>query len=168
MVTPIEGLSSAANNRYYKWNPHICFPEYEWSIYIDANKVFVDLTREKLSSWLGDSEMLLVKHENRATLDSELKAVFVNKNFTLKQCRKYRKDFFYELSQSSIEIYNCSVLIRRHRSKRIESLMDDHWRIFINSPIQRDQLTFPIALFRSSACDDNVSKIPSLINAQRF
>ena len=67
-VTPQFGGDHTRNNRYYKIRPHLHFPDYDVSIYIDGNFVLNRNPHDLLSNLEG-TNMLVFDH-NQTTTDA--------------------------------------------------------------------------------------------------
>lgn len=147
-VRPLQytELDNTRNNRWHKLNPHILFPEYEQSIYIDANIVILtshlfDVIKKK------NNPFVLPKHFKNKCIYSEYKDV-----------KKTALDSF-ELIDKELEIIKnagmprnygfCenNILYRKHNDDIIRKI-DEEWWYMVKNYAKRDQLSLCYLLWK--------------------
>lgn len=134
------------NARRHKLQPHELFPEYEESLYVDANVniltpyVFQEIARRK-------TDLLISAHATRKCLYEEFQFVLsgglIDPELGTKQIQAYRNAGFPE----NYGLHETNVLYRRHHAPKIKTLMDE-WLYWIENFTQRDQLSLSFALWK--------------------
>ncbi len=139
-------LDNTRNNRWHKVHPHILFPEYEESIYLDSNiniltPFLFDEIRER------NTDLLLPKHAGNFSIYNEYVWAMgeaVDKlDVLMKECEEIFKQgfpFYYGMPE-------CNIIYRRHSSKQVREIMDDWW-YWIKTYAKRDQLSFSYLLWK--------------------
>ena len=130
-------------NRWYKMHPHVLFPDYEESIYIDANIQINDFEIiEKKISLLerDDVSIAITDHLFRDCIYKEAIAVVehkkdIEKNVAETMC--VLKSAGYPDNQG---LYENNFIYRKHNKPLIVDLMRQWWS-FINKYSSRDQLS---------------------------
>ena len=130
-------LDNTRNNRWHKCHPHILFPKYEESIYIDAN---INIISEKFWNMLSltDKDILLPIHSERIDLYKELiwaKEMRFDENILIdEQYRIIKETGFPE----NYGMFENNIIYRKHNQKEIISMMEEWWS-FIKDYCRRDQ-----------------------------
>ena len=145
----VNGYSKVKQQRYVKICAHKVLPEYEQSIWIDANVLVRgsvdDFVNEKCAA---DYSVFIPKHPNRTCIYKEAEAVLRlkkdKKEIVAKQMSRYRSEHFpenYGLVQSNI-------MFRRHNDESCIRLMEAWWEE-LSKESHRDQLSFNYALWKN-------------------
>ena len=157
-------LDSTRNNRWHKMHPHLLFPEYEKSIYMDANINVLD------SSFLVDIKasrrgMAMPKHPLRDCIFDEYANAFAEfidspsaMQRELRMIRKSGMPRHYGLTENNI-------MFRKHHDAEIIRIMEECWSV-ITEYSRRDQLCFSWILWKHGIPMDSVS-FPHWFNAPR-
>lgn len=130
-------LDNTRNNRWHKCHPHTLFPEYEESIYIDAN---INIISNKFWNMLSstDKDILLPIHSERIDLYKELiwakEMRFDESTLIDEQYRIIKGTGFPE----NYGMFENNIIYRKHHQKEIISMMDEWWS-FIKNYCRRDQ-----------------------------
>jgi hypothetical protein len=148
-IKPLQfgDLDNTRNNRWHKLHPHVLFPAYEESIYVDSN---VDIKSNYLFSLLEDG----CKMTLRIPIHSKTNCVY-------KECRrviKYRRDdkgnvfrtkCFLESEHFPINygLTENGIVYRKHNDIILIKMMDMWWGL-VKDYSKRDQLTLPYVLWR--------------------
>ena len=145
------GDDPVRNNRYYKIRPHLFFPEYEYSIYIDGNFVILKSPLDIISQ-MEEFNMLAFDH-NQTTTDprnciyKEYDAIIdlFNKKGVMKDdlsLIQTQIDLFKEKAYPANNgLIKGGVLIRKHNEPDVIKAME-RWWYFIENYSKRDQLSF--------------------------
>lgn len=143
-----SGLDSVRLARRYKLLPHLLFPEYAFSIYVDGNLQINASLREYLARYAGSRPMLCQRHPERDCIYEEAAAVL---NFRLdehdivcEQMQRYRLEGF----PSHIGLTCTNVLFRQHHDPDVIRLMNDWWAE-VSAGSRRDQLSFSYAVWKN-------------------
>lgn len=134
-------LNNSKNNRWHKMHPHILFPQYQSSIYIDSNVNFkTGKVFEYIRSVPRKCFIAVPRHAERDCIYEEAKAILQLKIDTpehiLPLIEKYRQENFPE----HFGMGENNVIFRRHVNQRCIQLMEEWWDIF-NRYSKRDQMT---------------------------
>ncbi|MDD2337592.1 MAG: DUF616 domain-containing protein [Geobacteraceae bacterium] len=144
-----DGLDNVRNQRWHKLHPHILFPEYDKSIYIDTNLnvlnrgVFNDVGKAIQRS----SKISIAPHPARNCIYDEFAECLVlgkdNKQLIEKQRELIRKDGFPERQG----LFETNIMYREHHDDKIIALMNDWWW-WIKNYSRRDQLSLTYVLWK--------------------
>lgn len=133
--------------RFIKLHPHLFFPDYEYSIWIDANiQAIRDLTH--LLDGLDDiTPIASFPHPYRNCIYDEasvcIEQIKDNREVIKSQIAKYRSMSFPENNG----LWETCILPRRHNEQRCIGLMTAWWNeIHVHS--RRDQISLPVALYK--------------------
>lgn len=147
-ILPLQYTNSDAtgNNRWHKMHPHRLFPEYEESIYVDANiniltdKIFQTITQSK-------NNILVPEHYSYNCIYFELKGS-MKTHLHIKD--KIEKELNFIKTQGMPKNYGFTennILYRRHNDMEIINIMNEWWEIF-NKFAPRDQFSFTYLLWK--------------------
>lgn len=137
-------------NRWHKIHPHVLFPKYKRSIYMDANinilnnKFFNDINTAIKKS----SKISMGIHPTRNCIYDEMKA-----------CLKYGKDDSLIMKKQmdlikksgfpkDYGLFENNIIYREHNDKDIIKIMNDWWWWVLNYS-RRDQLSFMYVLWKN-------------------
>lgn len=146
IIKPIPKLvlSNQKKQRYVKMHPHKLLPEYDYSIYVDAN---IDILKDPTPLIHNEYFLQIPMHPDRNCLYKEYKACVIIKKDTLTnmkpQIDRYREEGFpekYGLTQNNI-------IFRKHNDPKCIELMELWWKeVFKGS--YRDQISFEYVLWK--------------------
>ena len=154
----IKTLDNTRINRYIKTHPHLLFPEYETSIYIDGSiKIIGDIDKFIQTCELNNYNIVIPKHPDRICLYKEAKVCRnwkdTAQNIDL-QIQRYKSEGFpenYGLTQNNI-------IIRNHNNKECIKIMEDWWKEILNGSY-RDQLSLMYVLWNNP--NIKIKQLPS-------
>lgn len=148
-------LSKQKKQRYIKINAHEFFPDYDISIYVDANVELLKNPDTFISTLKAD--IALPKHPTRNCIYKEVEACLKVKKDTPEnmypQIERYKEEGFpedYGLTQNNI-------IIRRHNKKDCIKLMTSWWKE-VEKGSYRDQLSFYYSLWKTGVKIDVLDK----------
>jgi|ERR1019366_7825688 hypothetical protein len=152
---PREWGDSAQANRFAKMHPHLLFPEYELSIYIDGSIEIIGGLHVLAQSALKITDIAMYQHPFRDCVYEEAQ-VCANFGFDWywrieSQMNGYRLNLF----PKNAGLFECCVIIRRHSSFAIKTLMDAWWSAYQNG-IKRDQLSLPYLAWKQNVAIQNL------------
>lgn len=143
-------LDNGKNNRWHKMHPHILFPTYESSIYIDSNVNF--LTGKIFEYVLALPKkcfIALQRHARRDCIYEEAEFVVdigLDKKENVEPLvQKYRGEGFPE----HFGLAENNIIYRKHNNKECVNLMEEWWDIFIKYS-RRDQLSLFYLLWKNN------------------
>lgn len=150
--------NNALKNRYLKMHPHIIFPEYDYSIYLDA--VFViELDIYRLMARMGNHFIgLFMHHAGINCLYDEAQRVkrigLAPNDIVDKQMNRYINEGF----PKDYGFYECSIIIREHNKFECIHVMDTWWNEIMNES-KRDQLSFMYSLWKNGFSKKDVANL---------
>lgn len=140
-------LTNNMMNRRYKMLPHLYFPEYDNSLYVDANIIILRSPFFLVEKYLLNFHFSVPKHFSRNCLYDESEVVVKTGKAKLSdvnlQMDVYKADFFpkdFGLSENNI-------LLRKHNSPSVIALMNRWWGE-VNYYTKRDQLSLMYCLWK--------------------
>jgi hypothetical protein len=134
--------------RWHKHNPLECFPDHEYSIWMDAShRPVTDISW--FPDWfLHDADIACFPHFARISIEQEAEEVIKHgaddEDTVRAQLARYRKAGF--TSEFDTELYETGVLVRRH-NRQIDHFSREWWREIVQGS-RRDQLSFTYCLWR--------------------
>ncbi len=133
-------------SRFPKINPHTVFPDFESSLYIDAN---IDITCELYdameSAMASGTPCAMIRHPERTCIYDEARALL---NFGLGEPEKIyeqMKDIRKRGFQAEKGLYVCSIIFRKHNLPAVRCFDEAWWRDYCVFS-KRDQLSVMPAL----------------------
>lgn len=146
----IADLSPVRQNRAIKIRPHIYLPEYDYSIYIDAN---YDL---KSYPSVSGKIFSVNKHERRNCLYDEAQ-VCIYKNLDDIKTIQSQVDLYRANNMpKNYGLWHCNYMARYHNDPDCISIMNDWWEEVKNGSF-RDQISLPYVLWQHSYIPGNMS-----------
>lgn len=135
-------------NRFLKFHPHLIFPQYEYSLYIDGSIILSCAPSILVREYLGTrASFCLAKHPWRSCAYEEAERCKKRNKapgeIVDKQMERYRAEGFpvnFGLTENGF-------LLRRHGESTVKDIMADWWREVSTESI-RDQLSLPYVLWR--------------------
>ena len=139
---PVMNNDPHRTSRHPKILPHKYFPQYEYSVYVDANIMVVGNVAELIARHLADKDIMMVRHKERRCVYDEhqacLKLLKDNPKVMSRQMEKYQKEGFPRRNG----LCQCGVMIRRHNKPHVAQAMETWWKE-LQQGSRRDQLSFP-------------------------
>lgn len=139
----------AANSRFVKMHPHILFPNYDITIYVDGSIQVCGMVRSLALQIMEHSDIALYQHMYRNCIYSEaIECSAIGHDWhwrIFKQMNRYRSERF----PANFGLYEAGVLIRNNKSPNISSLMEMWWDEYM-SGVRRDQLSLTYLAWKSS------------------
>ena len=149
-----DKLDNVKNARWHKTHPHLLFPDYEQSIWIDSNG---DVLSDKLFKLAEEPAKLLVPdHFSRRCIYDECVEVEACKKETPDNVENIRKYLRREKMPENYGLNETNILIRRHHDKSIVKIMEEWWNM-IEKYSRRDQLSFSYILWKNGIAVEDIS-----------
>ncbi len=141
-------LNNHLNNRWHKTHPHILFPDYEASIYIDSNICLLNsYVYEQIKK--KNTKLCIPIHYKNDCVYQEAKFAVKHKKLSKNDCTKIlnflRENNFpehYGLNENNI-------IFRVHNDKQVIEIMEKWWSL-IKDYCKRDQLSLPYVLWKNN------------------
>ena len=145
-IPGIEMLSASDKNRYIKFFPHILFPEYDFSIYVDGViQIVADMA--PIVENMGDCIIGVHRHNARSCVYDEARAIIyakrASKEKVFEQINRYKNEKY----PKGNGLYENTVLVRKHNDESCIRLMSEWWKEYMIS-CKRDQLSLPYVIWK--------------------
>lgn len=129
--------------------PHILLPQYEWSIWIDANIFITGSMEEYLLACIESGQAVAqFEHPQRNTIFDEANVCIESKldepDVISGQIERYRREGFTE---NATKLYECNLIIRQHNNPKCIKAMNRWWKE-VQRGSKRDQISYPYALWK--------------------
>ena len=137
------------DNRYYKMKPHLLFPQYEKSVYIDGNiKINKDPT-QFFESLRDDILVAIPPHPYRDCAYDEVNTC-LESNHIAKEEAAYWIGRYQEAGFPKGQgLYENNILFRRHNELYVIELMESWWNSFTKYG-KRDQLSLSMSAWQKN------------------
>ena len=143
-------LDPRRSAKIYKIKPHIYFPEYKYSVWLDGsviiktNKFYIFVKKV-----LKKHDMAFLKHPDRDCIFKEAEACIElqkdNSEIIIKQVNGYKNEGYPEKNG----LIAGGVILRNNRLKKVEKINNDWWKE-INQKSIRDQLSFNYVAWKNN------------------
>lgn len=139
--------------RHIKMNPHLFFPEYDMSIWVDGKFQILDDLRVYAKRYRRQSGILCFPHPERLCICDELAACIlwtngINKDMIVQVADYLKKDF-----PVNYGLYDTGCIVRFHNDDSIKRLMEE-WENEVKNYSFRDQLSFPYVCWKNKYIPD--------------
>ena len=126
-------------NRWCKMHPHLLFPEYAFSVYLDANIwVLSDLT--PLTASLERFPVAMFRHKNRDCVYEEIEACLAQGKGSPEVLRSHEQLIRSHGIPGHWGLLEASVIARKHLDPACVALMEAWWDAFCSNS-RRDQIS---------------------------
>lgn len=144
-----NNLDATRNNRWHKLHPHIIFPDYEESIYIDANiniltSYLFELIEEK------EKDLLFPIHYKRNCIYQEIESLMNSSRYSEDDKKVFfkQKEFLKQKKfPNKYGLGENNIIYRKHHSPEIIDIMNDWWDMIINFS-KRDQTSLAFVMWK--------------------
>lgn len=142
------------NARWHKTHPHILFPEYEISLYVDAK---IDILTSRFFTEFENSDrgLMTMTHPKRNCIFQEYDAVLKYNLDTISSVNRTRKFLESEKMPKDFGLAETGLMFRRHNKPEIIALDEDWWNMVKNYSY-RDQLSFTYILWKNGILPKDV------------
>ena len=150
-------------NRYLKMLPHLVFPDYDYSVYLDGNiQIITDPT--EFINRLPKCGVSIHKHITRDCVYDEADAIILQKKAPEKPMKELVKFLKKEKMPRNYGMLECGVLVRDHKNPQCIQIMEDWWKMFQRFPY-RDQMLLPYVLYKLGIKPDEISNLGDRLRA---
>ena len=133
--------------RWHKIHPHILFPNYDCSMWVDGNvNVISPYIFEKIKYY--NKNLLVPNHCDRFCLYEEGKIAIRTKSDNPEVVQKQMEELRSLGFPENYGLPETNLLYRKHNDPQIIKIMNDWWT-YVGSKSIRDQCSFPYALYKS-------------------
>lgn len=147
-IIPEEIKDPIYQNRFCKMHPHLIFPNYRFSIYVDGN---ITITSE-IEKFVDDlkSARIGVPGNNFSNnyYNHALRAVKMGGD-NVETFLEQITDYHNQGMPMDIGSYLCNILIREHNHPICVKMMEEWWSEYLKYS-KRDQMSFPYVLWKNN------------------
>lgn len=166
-IIAFDGFDSPMLNRFAKINPHIFFPNYERSIYVDGNIEIVGGIRSFVNYALVNNDIALYNHPFRNCIYKEaVECASIGYEWNYRIARQVNSYAKAEYPKNN-GMYECGVVARRHNEKKIIELMDAWWVTYVNG-VRRDQISLPYLAWKIGVEIENMGNSDFRFDRKNF
>lgn len=157
--TRCTDFDSKRNSGWHKTHPHILFPQYKYSVWIDSN---IDVRSAYLFNLVSNtkSNLFTAKHNVRDCIYDEIDVVCQNSRDSIELCNLTKAFLKSEKMPVHYGLNETCVMYREHGNKQVKKI-DDMWWNMIKNYSKRDQLSFSYVLWKNGIAVSDIS-IPNL------
>ncbi|MBR2300205.1 MAG: DUF616 domain-containing protein [Alphaproteobacteria bacterium] len=141
-------LDPVRNQRWHKLHPHLLLPDYDESIYIDAN---IDILSDFLFKTIRkrNKDFLVPKHFKNKCIYEEYQDILLYK-FDTPEIIYKELDFIKEAKMPRNKGFlETNILYRKHNNPKIILMMNQWWDM-VEKYSKRDQLSFTYILWKNN------------------
>ena len=150
-------------NRWCKMHPHLLFPEYSMSIYVDANLLInSDLT--PMTAALSHFPVSMFRHADRNCVYDEVTACIQRGLISAQDGMKQELLLREHGIPKHWGLLEAPVIARRHHDPLCISIMEEWWQIFSNEPAKRDQIALIDCLWKMNIPPEKIGVLGSSIH----
>ena len=148
-IRPLEytKFCNTKNSRWHKMHPHILFPDYDESIWIDAN---INIVTDYLFDLIKPESKYKIKiplHFDRNCIYQEIKSVLYYGKDSKEATDKVLELLEYDNFPENYGLNETCIIYREHNDKEIIEIMNSWWEM-IEHYSKRDQLSLSYILWK--------------------
>lgn len=153
---PVPG-DYTRSNRYIKINPHLFFPDYDISVFIDGNMLVIGDLDKLVATALDGTAMACFDHnqnnddrrnciyrEYEALKQMAQRGIHKDDPLVIERHIAYLRGKHYP---AGIGLITATIIVRRHHDSELIKVMEDWWYMVKNYS-KRDQLSFNYAAWK--------------------
>lgn len=143
-----EDIGNVLLSRKIKILPHQYLPgEYDYSIYVDANAIIYG-ELSLLTSYLNeDISFAVSRHHERSSVKDEVSTLIERGMVSQKEATNQYLQYQSEGFKDDLGLAECSILVRKHKEKDLQMLMESWWEEFQRG-VRRDQVSLMPCIHR--------------------
>lgn len=148
---PLASRNPVLRARYAKLHPHLLLPEYDLSVFMDANLCiaspeFYDVVAA------CKAEMAVLEHPERNCVYDELRYCYLKEKIGTRAAFAHLRRLKALGMPRHAGLYETNVLLRRHNQAAVVALDERWWALLLESACTRDQLSLTPALYVEKMC----------------
>lgn len=149
-------------NRWCKMHPHLLFPEYTYSIYVDSNIwILSDLT--PTAAGLDRYPLAMFRHKKRNCVYDEVQACIDQGKADPASLREHEAVIRSHGIPEHWGLLEASIIARKHGDPRCVSLMNSWWEAFLNNS-RRDQISLIDILWQAGIRPEQIGTLGNNLN----
>lgn len=127
--------------KLYKLKPHDFFPDHKFSLFVDANTLFLGRIDELVNRWLKPYNFAMWRHPDRDDIFDEAEAVILLSKDDPETISKQMAVYEEAGVLRNAGLYECSFIWRSHFDTKVSGLMNLWWNEVVTHS-KRDQTSF--------------------------
>ncbi len=135
-------------SKYCKLHPHILFPEYKYSIWIDGNVQIVADLQPLVDRMNPDCSMATFQNPLHDCIYTERNFLIYSNAVKLSDIDRQLADYRKEGFPKHFGMREFSIIVRKHHELKLVGLMEQWWKE-VNTYTMRDQISFPYLLWKN-------------------
>ncbi|MCR5407962.1 MAG: DUF616 domain-containing protein [Bacteroidales bacterium] len=139
---PFEG-TPVMRARWTKMHPHLLLPEYDYSVFMDAN---LCISGAEFYGFIGQDSVAVLQHPERDCVWDELRYCYLKDKISTRSAFKVR-GLLRDMPRHW-GLVETNILARRHNDPAVIALDELWWKLLVESGGSRDQLVFTPALHK--------------------
>jgi len=152
-----KGFSNLELARFFKTHPHLLFPDYKYSMFIDANiQIVTDMV--PVIQQLGNNFIAIHNQPGRDCVYQEATEIIVIKKAPKDQIKPQVKAYKAEGFPEHYGLFRTCVVVREHNNETCKKVMDMWWNEMVKYS-KRDQLSFTYCLWKLGLKKDSISSL---------
>ena len=152
-----SNLNNNELNRYYKFHPHLFFPSYKYSLYLDGNIELISDPREFLDS-IPKAGISVHNHFRRQCIFDEIDVCINLNKDTYENLNLHRQHLISNNMPLNYGMAELPIILRQHNNLQCIKIMNEWWYEFLNYS-KRDQISFPYVLYKNDIKVKEVTKL---------
>lgn len=141
--------------RYFKLHPHLLFPDYKYSLFVDGNVQIITDVRPVVAE-LGNNIIAIHKQPGRDCVYQEATEIIARKKALPTEVKKQISSYLHDGFPEHYGMFQTNVVVREHNTEICKKLMEVWWNE-ICKYTKRDQLSFTYSLWKSGMQSTDVS-----------
>ena len=129
--------------RWAKMHPHLLLPEYDYSVFMDAN---LCISGAEFYGFIGQNSVAVLQHPERDCVWDELRYCYLKDKISTRSAFKVR-GLLRDMPRHW-GLVETNILARRHNDPAVIALDELWWKLLVESGGSRDQLVFTPALHK--------------------
>lgn len=143
---PFASASSILRARWAKLHPHVLLPEYDLSVFMDANLCITGAAFYACISALENTPLALLEHPSRDCVFEELRYCYLKDKLSTRAAFGLLGRYKQMAMPRQAGLYETNVVLRRHKEAAVVALDERWWEMLAGSHSTRDQLSLTPAL----------------------
>lgn len=136
-------------SRWHKLNPHLLFPDSDYSLWIDGNIIIKDSAFYESVEKLMDSgeKYAAILHPKGGNIVDEAKRILHNDKESMCRLARVLRHLRSENFPKNSAIYETNILLRAHNDTEVKK-SDELWWASLSEYTSRDQMTHSYSLWK--------------------
>lgn len=156
----IEGFNNLDDyhkSKYCKMFPHILFPDYKYSIWVDGNvQIVADMM--PLIDRMGDAVMAAFENPKHDCIYTEARYNICQNNARINELENQILAYTCEGFPAHFGMREFSIIARKNQNAEMQNLMKQWWEQ-VNEYTMRDQISFPYVLWKNGLTIDYIKPL---------